>query len=102
MPVIRFYIGHDILPWDHDYQVQIEPPDQQERKIKPSDASRVFVPGNVGAQGERGHQGDDVQEKNDVSGEEVRYVSAQNDFVVGPKQLINEPERNAEGDERPE
>ena len=54
------------------------------------------------AQRQGGHQGDDIQKEDDVAGEEVGHIAAQDNFEIDPAQLIAEPESNAEKDERPE
>src|ERR1039457_2265137 len=102
MPVICGDIGHDVLPRNDEQDVQIEPPSQQQSEIETSDTGGIFVARSVGTDGQGGHERNNVQEQNDVPGEQVRDIGVQDHFVVGPEQLINEPERDAESDQGPE
>ena len=102
MAIIGSDISHDVLPWDNDQDIQIEPPSQQKREIESSHTRSVFILWTVRAQGQGGHQGNDVQEQDHVPGKQVGNISLQKHFEVGPQQLIGEPEKNAKSDERPE
>ena len=96
------HVCDDVLPRHDDQNVEIEPPDQQKREIQSSNARGRFVARNVGSQGQRAHNRNQVQEKHHIPSAKVGYIAPKNNFVVGPKELVRQPKRNAESDQRPE
>ncbi len=100
--IISSGVGHHVLPRDDDQNIQIEPPHHQQREIEVPYTVGILVPRYVRTQAKSCHQRHKVQEKDDISGEEIRDVAAHYYFVVSPKELVQQPERNSQCDQRPE
>src|ERR1700683_891197 len=100
--VIGRYVWHDILPGNHDENVEIDPPNHHQSKIKAAQTGGVLILRSMRTKRQSSHQRYDVQEKNDVAGAQVRNVDTQPEFEVDPHELVGEPEAHTGSEERPE
>ena len=85
-------VRNRIEPRHYDEDVDIDPPDQKQREIKPSQPRRIFASADVGAQTERRHERNEVQKNNNIGVEQIRYIAVEKHFEIRPNQLIRKPQ----------
>src|SRR5271167_3843339 len=100
-PVVRD-IGRDVLPGNDDKQIEINPPDEDERKIEVADVEVHIVAAVVGTQSERPHHRYRVKEQYHIAKKRVWNSLAADDFKVGPNHLADQPGSTTERQKQPE
>ncbi len=63
---VGWHIDNDVLPGDHNEDVEISPPDHHQGKIEAAQAGGILILRSMRPERQSGHQRDNVQEKNDV------------------------------------
>jgi len=64
---------------DHDQNLETEPPDQQQRKIQPTEAGGLLVD-TLGAQGS-GPRGTMCRKSHEIPRAQLRHLSSKHDLV---------------------
>ena len=99
---IRGFVRRNVLPRDHDKQIKVKPPREQQKKVERHQPQRMIIPLNVRLHHQGRHHRNDVEEQNHISDKWVRRVLAQKDFEVSPQNLRAQPHPTTEPHQRPE
>ena len=100
--IVGRYVGYDVLPGNHDEDVQIDPPNHHQSKIEAAQTGGVLILWRMRTERQSGHERYDVQKDDDVTGAQIRNIGTQPEFVVDPDELVSEPEAHTGGEEQPE
>ena len=101
-PSVGEDVRRDVLPRDHHEEVEINPPDQQQRKIQIADVHVQVVALVVRLQGEGADHRYGMQEQNHIADEGIGNALPQIHFKICPDALANEPREAAEAKQDPE
>src|SRR5208282_4255584 len=91
-----------VHPRQHDENVKKDPPDEQQCKVQIAEAKAQLAALEMRAQRQRRHHGNAAEEEDNVDWVVIGHVAVQIEFVVGPLELPDQPERAAHGEEHPE
>ena len=94
--------GCRVKPRHHDINVQEHPPREQQNEIQIAEAQTKLASRQMGTQCQGSHHRDAAEEKGDIAGIKVGQFLVQIDFVIGPLELADHPERATHGEQHPE
>ena len=92
-PSVTQHVRSDVLPGNYDEEIEIHPPDQQQRKIQISRVHVEVIATVVRFQSQCANHRNRMQEQDDIADEWVWGVLVQHHFEVRPDRLANQPRR---------
>src|SRR5205807_6666232 len=90
------------LPGNHGIYIYVDPPQQKQCEVKRAGPPVSVMRLNIRLEREGSHHRHKVQEQQRVPTENIGYFVPEDDFNIGPNELVSEPARKPHCHESPE